>query len=99
MHQQVCSRAENEQILRLVSKFPPSTRLRDCGQLPIARGRWHQGSKPLPPGLKLSATGVISGKPTKKGIYPFTVKIVDTKTPTKPVVQVSATKALSIVIG
>jgi hypothetical protein len=56
------------------------------------------GSKPLPPGLKLSSAGVISGTPTKKGTYSFTVKVVDTKTKTKPVVQHTATKTLTIVI-
>lgn len=57
------------------------------------------GSKPLPPGLKLSSTGGVSGMPTKKGAYSFTVKVVDTKTKSKPVTQISATKTLSIVIA
>ena len=57
------------------------------------------GSKPLPPGLKLSSAGVISGTPTKKGTYSFTVKVVDTKTKTKPVTQHTVTKLLSIVIS
>ena len=57
------------------------------------------GSKPLPVGLKLSSAGVISGKPTKKGTYSFTVKVADTKTKTKPVTQHSATRILMIVIS
>jgi hypothetical protein len=36
-----------------------------------------KGSK-LPPGLKLgSTTGKITGKPTKAGSYPFTIKYTD----------------------
>jgi cell wall-associated NlpC family hydrolase len=63
--------------------------------------RWSlaTGSKPLPPGLKLKASGVISGKATTKGVYPFTVKVVDTKTKTKPPTQNTATKSLSITIS
>ena len=57
------------------------------------------GSKLLPPGLKLSSAGVISGKPTKKGTYSFTVKVVDTKTKTKPVTQHTATETLLITIS
>ena len=57
------------------------------------------GSKPLPPGLKLSSAGVISGTPTKKGTYSFTVKVVDTKTKTKPVVQHVATATFTITVS
>ena len=56
------------------------------------------GSKPLPPGLKLSSAGVISGTPTKKGNFSFTVKVVDTKTKTKPVLQHTATETLKMVV-
>jgi hypothetical protein len=52
----------------------------------------------LPPGLKLSSKGVISGKATTAGTYPFTIQVVDTKTKTKPKTQNSATAALSITI-
>ncbi len=50
------------------------------------------GSGPLPPGLALAATGVISGTPTTAGTYPFTVQVTDSNMNT-------ATKALSIVIS
>jgi cell wall-associated NlpC family hydrolase len=61
--------------------------------------KWSEasGSKALPTGLKLASNGVISGKPTKAGTFPFTVKVVDTKTST--VAQESATRSLSIKIS
>ena len=75
-----------------------STALKAVGGNPPYSWSLAAGSKPLPPGLKLSSTGMISGTPTKKGTYSFTVKVVDTKTKTKPVVQHTATKTLTIVI-
>ncbi|MCS7026039.1 MAG: Ig domain-containing protein [Bryobacteraceae bacterium] len=35
------------------------------------------GSNPLPPGLALSSSGVISGTPTATGVFNFTVRVVD----------------------
>jgi hypothetical protein len=55
----------------------------------------------LPPGLKLSSAGVISGKATKVGTYTFTVEVLDTKTKktkTTPSTQNTATATLSITI-
>jgi subtilisin family serine protease len=53
---------------------------------------WSIISGSLPPGLSLStATGQISGTPTKKGTFRFTVKASDSSSPAQ-----SATKALSI---
>jgi len=61
------------------------------------------GSSPLPPGLKLSSKGVISGKATKVGTYSFTVQVVDKKSKSKPPTQntatATATATLSITIG
>ncbi len=45
----------------------------------------------LPPGLRLSSDGVISGTPTQPGTYPFTVRVVDSGSP-----QQVATKRLTI---
>jgi len=56
------------------------------------------GSTPLPTGLKLSSKGVISGKATTAGTFPFTVQVMDTKTKTKPPTQNTATAKLSITI-
>ena len=53
----------------------------------------------LPPGLKLSTKGVISGKAKTAGTYTFTVQVVDTKTKTKPPTENKATATLSITIG
>ena len=51
----------------------------------------------LPPGLSLSSGGAISGKPTKVGVFTFSVKVTSTKTQTFPKDSASAT--LSIVVG
>ena len=56
------------------------------------------GSK-LPPGLKLSSKGTITGKATTAGTYTFTVQAVDTKTKTKPPTQDKAAATLSITIS
>ena len=54
---------------------------------------WSLDSGSLPPGLALSSSsGVLTGTPTTAGTYAFTVKVTD-------VAPMSATKALSIVIG
>lgn len=53
----------------------------------------------LPPGLKLSSTGVISGKAKTAGTYSFTVQVVDTKTKAKRPMQNKATAELSITIS
>ena len=56
---------------------------------------WSLASGSLPPGLTLNAsTGVISGKATTIGTYPFTVQVHDSQTPT----AAAATKALSITV-
>ena len=51
-----------------------------------------QGQGTLPPGLSLSAAGVITGTPTTAGTYNFTVKVTDNASAT-------AQKALGIVVG
>jgi len=55
---------------------------------------WSVTSGALPPGLSLSGSGVISGKPTTKGTFNFTVKVTDTSSPVQ-----SAKKALSLVVS
>jgi hypothetical protein len=52
---------------------------------------WTRTTGPNPPGLSFSANGVWSGKPTKTGVYKFTVKVVDAD-------GREATKALSIMV-
>lgn len=54
------------------------------------------GSAALPPGLKLSGAGVISGKPTTAGLFTFSVQVTDKKTKTKPPTQNTATQTLTI---
>jgi len=51
-----------------------------------------QGQGTLPPGLSLSAAGVVTGTPTTAGTYNFTVKVTDNASAT-------AQKALGIVVG
>ncbi|RLC74381.1 MAG: hypothetical protein DRI61_16745, partial [Chloroflexi bacterium] len=43
---------------------------------------WSLKSGSLPDGLSLNDNGVISGKPTVSGTYTFTVKVIDSATPT-----------------
>jgi hypothetical protein len=40
---------------------------------------WSLVSGSLPPGLALSATGLVSGTPTKEGIFDLTVKVTDSQ--------------------
>ena len=49
----------------------------------------------LPPGLTLSSAGVISGTPTGSGPYNFTVRVVDSRTPTANTLD----KAYSVLIA
>jgi len=51
-----------------------------------------QGLGTLPPGLSLSASGVITGSPTTAGTYNFTVRVTDS-------VPATAQKALGIVVS
>jgi len=50
------------------------------------------GSVALPPGLKLSGAGVVSGKPTS-GSWTFQVSVTDKKSKSKPHTQNTATHA------
>lgn len=42
---------------------------------------WQQTSGTIPPGLYLSASGVLSGAPTATGNYTFTVQVTDSQAP------------------
>ena len=55
------------------------------------------GSGPLPPGLRLTAKGVIKGKATAAGNYTFTVKVVDKRIKAKaPRNKATATLTITI---
>ncbi len=56
--------------------------------------KWNIIEGALPPGLTLSATGTISGTPTKLDSYSFTVKVTDSTKPTPH----AATKLFSIAV-
>jgi hypothetical protein len=56
--------------------------------------RWTRSAGSLPPGLKLSALGIISGKPTTIGSFTFTVKVTDGSKP-----ALVASKSLTITVG
>ena len=77
-----------------ITKSVYSTTLKASGG--VSPYTWSLESGKLPAGLKLSSSGVISGKATTAGTVKFVVKVVDTKTVVTP--QTSATKALSITI-
>jgi surface antigen len=83
-------------------KVTYSATLAASGGNPPYKWSLASGSTPLPPGLKLSSAGVISGKAAAAGVYPFTVQVVDTKTKktkTTPSAQNTATKSLSISVS
>jgi len=60
--------------------------------------RWSVSAGGLPPGLHLHSNGVITGKPTVKGFFAFTVRVVDRKTRTKPHTQNTGVRSLSITV-
>jgi plastocyanin len=62
------------------------------GQLPLT---WRVVTGKMPPGLRLSVTGIISGTPTAKGTATFTVQVLDSSRPTK----LMARRSLSITVG
>jgi virginiamycin B lyase len=57
----------------------------------VAPYTWGLQSGRLPPGLSLSASGVVSGTPVAAGTYPVVVKVTDSDSP-----AVTATQAFSI---
>ena len=52
------------------------------------------GSNPLPPNLRLSSSGAITGKPTTAGTYTFTIQVKDSSSP-----AVTAFATLTLTIG
>jgi len=55
---------------------------------------WNLTAGSLPPGVTLTAAGVLSGTPTASGTFTFTVTLTDSSTP-----QQTAASAFSIVVG
>ncbi len=72
--------------------MPYNAQLAASGGEPPYSWTLNAGSGPLPPGLSLSDTGVISGTPTVGGTFSFTVKVTDTQ-------STSVTANLSITIS
>jgi hypothetical protein len=60
------------------------------GRAPVT---WGMNSGALPPGLALSSSGLISGRPIQVGAYTFTVRIVDHET------QSATSNPLTIIVG
>lgn len=56
---------------------------------------WNVASGTLPPGLSLSAAGVLSGTPGGAGTFSFTVQVTDSSTPTPQV----ASQSLSLLVN
>jgi hypothetical protein len=61
----------------VATNYPP-TQLQSAGGLPPFTWSLASGSTALPPGLSLSASGIISGRPTTVGTYNFTVSLAGT---------------------
>jgi hypothetical protein len=59
--------------------------------------RWsHDLSTPLPPGLRLTANGVIIGRPKTAGTYSFTVEVKDRATKAHPGTASMATLSITV---
>jgi hypothetical protein len=86
----------NGSVYSKTHKVTYSTTLKATGGNAPYKWALAKGSKPLPPGLRLRSTGVITGRIKATGSYPFTVSVKDTKTNTKPPVQHTATQGLTI---
>lgn len=84
----------------ITGKLPDARRSRNYSYTLQATGglkpyAWSLASGGLPPGLSLNATtGVISGKPTTRGTWSFTVRVQDAQTPTT-----SDTQALTLTVA
>jgi hypothetical protein len=91
------SRAPRKGVSTTSIRVVSSSMARVCWSM---RSKWTlvSGSS-LPPGLKLSSKGVISGKAKTAGTYAFTVQVADTKTKTNPKRLNTATATLSITIS
>ena len=76
----------------VVSAAYTSTTLAATGGIPTYTWTTTPVSGSFPPGLSLSAAGVLSGTPTTAGTYPFTVKVTDSASNT-------ATGAFSITVN
>ena len=65
-----------------VTGQPYSAALTALGGIPpVSADAWSLIGGSLPPGLNLSAAGIISGTPTDVGTFPFVVQVTDTGTP------------------
>jgi Putative Ig domain/Galactose oxidase, central domain/Kelch motif len=65
-----------------VTGQPYSATLTALGGIPpVSADAWSLIGGSLPPGLNLSAAGIISGTPTVVGTFPFVVQVTDTGTP------------------
>ena len=71
-----------------------SIALSATGGVPVYTWALAQGSGPLPQGLSLSPTGVISGSTTQYGVYNFTVQATDHGNP-----QQTVTQSLSLTVN
>jgi virginiamycin B lyase len=56
---------------------------------------WSLASGSLPPGIGLSAAGILSGTPTAGGTYPFTVRVTDAAAPPQNVTRALTITAVS----
>ena len=65
-----------------VTGQPYSATLTALGGIPpVSADSWSLVGGSLPPGLNLSAAGIISGTPTVVGTFPFVLEVADTGTP------------------
>jgi Putative Ig domain len=97
----IAAAPQSDPLVITTTSLPAARRNRNYSRTLTASGgvtpySWSIVSGTLPPGLSLDAsTGIISGRPTTRGTWAFTVQVRDSRQPT----AAAATKALSLTVN
>src|SRR6266478_55948 len=84
------------------SVLPNALQNRPYTQLLLEHGgvgnlTWTVANGSLPPGISLSANGILFGSPTTAGSFPFTVQVTDSSSPAKTATSASLT--INVTLG